>query len=108
VANNFALSATEAIAAGQKVGPGWYASSSDPAVAQYWNGSEWVGNSRSYESLNNAALQEMLALLAIHSTAQQAIMKNIRTNTTILALLALLSAFGGFILGITITSNLSG
>ena len=108
MADIFSQSASEAIASGRDVPSGWYSSPADPHLAQYWDGAQWVGDTRSFESLNNEALRVMTALMTSHSVSQEKILRNIRTNTTILALLALLSAVGGFLIGISIASSFPG
>ena len=108
MADNFSQSASEAIASGRNVPSGWYSSPDDPHLAQYWDGKQWVGETRSFESLNNEALRVMTSLMTSHSVSQEKILRDIRKNTTVLALLALLSAVGGFLIGISIASSFSG
>ncbi len=100
-------SAAQAIAAGEKVPAGWYTSAEDPSLAQYWDGSTWLTDTRSFDSLVNANVQEVLNRLYKHSESQAKALSSIQTNTTILAFLAVISAVGSLIVGIYVGSVLS-
>jgi hypothetical protein len=93
MADNFSQSASEATASGREAPSGWYPSPADPDLAQYWDGMQWVGDTRSYQLLNNQALEAIRA----QSIMQTAHLQRIRAMVTSFWLVLAITLVAGVI-----------